>query len=488
MDQKVSQHGNRGYLILIALAAGMAGLLYGYDTSCVSGAIVFLKSLYHLTGFQEGEITSAIMIGGVVGVAAAGFLSDHFGRRKVLIWGAIVFFVGALISAFTQTPGQLIWARIFGGIGIGLASSLSTTYISEIAPPNVRGRLSSLYQLLTTIGIFLTYLVNLFIVNLISHAWNVTTGWRWMLGIGAVPALLFFLALLFSPESPRFLIEKLHVREGYNTLARVNGSDEGKKQMNEISSAIVRDSHSSLAKLFGPGLRRAFGIGIFLAIINQAAGMNVFMYYSPTIFQTAGMSGGNANFLATVGVGAVNVIATVVFMFMIDKFGRRKLLLVGALGLTIFSAWVAISFAAGNNVLLILGIFLFVICFAFSMGPIPWVMIPELFPTYLRSRAAGLCTVLLWAANWAIGQFAPVMLDAWGGLGTFIFFAVLNLVIGVGVYFFVPETKDKSLEQIEDSFWPKGVKRETNLKEAEENKQLKNVEQVKKELKSIANK
>ncbi len=479
---KSNQKGSLRFLILVTLAAGMAGLLYGYDTACISGAIDFLKELYNLTPAEQGTITSAIMIGGVVGVGFSGFLSDKFGRRRVLRWGAIIFMIAALISAFTQTPGQLIAARIFGGLGIGLASSLATTYISEIAPADIRGSLSSLYQLLTTIGIALTYFVNLYIVNLGTHSWNVGSGWRWMLGIGALPALLFFLALLFAPESPRWMIEQERVEEGYDTLVKVNGQKDAQKQMSAIATSIRRDRHSSLGKLFQPGLRRALLIGFFLAFINQAAGMNVLMYYSPTIFHNAGMSGNNANFLATAGVGVVNVIATIVATLTIDKAGRRKLLMLGASLLTFASILIGVGFIIGNTTLLLFSIFLFVISFAISMGPIPWIMIPELFPTYLRARAAGICTVLMWGCNWAIGQFSPMMLSSWGNRNTFFFFAVVNFVILVGVYTFVPETKDKTLEEIEDFFWPKGTKKEKNTDSEDHHEEPKNVADIKKEL------
>lgn len=443
---------NTKFLILISLAAGMAGLLYGYDTACISGAIGFLKQLYQLSTMEQGMITSAIMIGGMIGVAFSGTLSDHFGRRKVLRYGAILFAIASLLSAFTKTPGQLITTRIIGGIGIGLASSLATTYISEIAPANVRGTLSSLYQLLTTIGIALTYFVNLIVVDLGTYKWNIFTGWRWMLGIGSIPAILFFIALLIAPESPRWLIQHAQIDEGLKILEKINNKKEAKHQMIEIANSIQMEHHASLKKLFQPGLRKALLIGLFLAFLNQAAGMNVLMYYGPTIFKNAGF-GGNSDFMATAGVGVVNVIATIFATLMIDKAGRRKLLIIGEILLSICSAIIMIAFHIQSSSLMMIGIFAFVISFAISAGPIPWIMIPELFPTYLRSRAAGICTVLMWGCNWAIGQFTPVMLGDWGGSKTFMFFMFVNILICIGVYFWIPETKNKSLEEIEKEFW-----------------------------------
>lgn len=458
MNNKIAEKSthNKRFLILISLAAGMAGLLYGYDTACISGAIGFLKSLYQLSSMAQGMITASIMIGGVIGVAFSGTLSDHWGRRRVLRYGALIFAIASLLSAFTQTPTQLIITRIVGGTGIGLASSLATTYISEIAPAKIRGTLSSLYQLLTTIGIALTYFVNLIIVNLGTYQWSMFHGWRWMIGIGSLPAILFFIALLIAPESPRWLIQHAHIDEGFNILEKINGRQEAERQMADIASSIRREQHASLQKLFQPGLRRALLIGLFLAFLNQAAGMNVLMYYGPTIFKNAGF-GGNAEFMATAGVGVVNVIATIFATLMIDRAGRRKLLIIGEALLTICSATIMIAFHINSALLMLIGIFAFVISFAISAGPIPWIMIPELFPTYLRSRASGICTVLMWGCNWAIGQFTPVMLNSWGGANTFMFFMFMNIFICIGVYFWIPETKDKTLEEIETEFWPKNT-------------------------------
>lgn len=454
MAQESNNQTHWGFVTLIALAAGMAGLLYGYDTSCISGAIGFLKDLYHLSPAMEGLITSSIMIGGVVGVTFSGFLSDRFGRRKILMIGAILFFFAALLSAFTRTPGELIAARIIGGLGIGLSSALAVTYISEVAPANIRGTLSSLYQLLTTIGICVTYFVNLTIVNLHSYNWTLFHGWRWMIGIGALPALLFFIALLFAPESPRWLISKEKVEQGFNILVKINGVKGAQDEMTTIATAIRRDRNSTLAKLFQPGLRRALFIGIFLAFCNQSAGMNVIMYYGPTIFKMAGF-GGNSEFMATAGVGVVNMLATIIATTLIDKAGRKPLMMTGSILMTIFSLAIAMMFGGNSGMILLLCVFGFVISFAFSMGPIPWIMIPELFPTYLRARASGICTVILWGANFAVGQFTPMMLSAWGGKMTFIFFMIMNIIGFLGVWKFVPETKDKSLEEIESYFMPK---------------------------------
>lgn len=450
------KRGSGRYIVGLALSAGLAGLLYGYDTVSISGAIDFLQDKYALSPMLQGLVISSIMIGGVIGAGFSGFLSDKYGRRKILMFGAAFFFVAALWSAFTFSPFTLILARVLGGIGIGLAAALAVTYITESAPTNIRGALSSAYQLLTICGIFLTNVINYFIASAGPREWGMAIGWRWMLGIGAIPAAIFFLALLFSPESPRFLVQAGKVEEGFKVLERINGTEKARQDVADIQAQIKeeREAHASFSDLFKPGLRKALLIGIFLAIFNQAIGMNAISYYGPVMFKDMGF-GGNTEFLASSLVGGIELVFTVVGMYLIDSAGRKKLMAVGS-GLMVLFA-LGISFAYANNYQLLMLIFVmcFTASFAFSMGPIPWIMIPELFPTYLRGRATGICTVFLWGTNWAIGQFTPSMISGLGGMGTFLVFAGTNLLCFLGVIAFVPETKDKTLEEIAELWKPK---------------------------------
>ena len=450
-----NKHGSGRYVVGLALSAGLAGLLYGYDTVSISGAINFLREKYALSPGMQGLVISSIMIGGVIGAGFSGFLSDKYGRRKILMVGAGLFFVAALWSAATISPAMLIGARIFGGIGIGLAAALAVTYITESAPTNIRGALSSAYQLLTISGIFLTNVINYLIASSGTHDWGVQSGWRWMLGIGAIPAAIFFGALWFSPESPRFLIQNGRIDEGFQVLERINGTVKARSELRDIENSINRDreKHASFSDLFAPGLRRALFIGIFLAIFNQAIGMNAISYYGPVMFTDMGF-GGNTEFLASSLVGGVELVFTVVGMYLIDTVGRKKLMAVGSGLMILFALGISFSYANNYQLLMLIFVICFTSAFAFSMGPIPWIMIPELFPTYLRGRATGICTVFLWGTNWAIGQFTPVMINDLGGMGTFLVFAGTNLLCFIGVITFVPETKDKSLEEIEQLFLP----------------------------------
>ncbi|MBT1165604.1 sugar porter family MFS transporter [Bifidobacterium simiarum] len=447
--------GSMKYVVILALSAGMAGLLYGYDAVSISGAIGFLQELYDLTPAHEGLIVSSIFIGGVVGVGVSGFLSDRIGRRKVMMFGALFFFIAGLFAAFTQSPEQLIAARIIGGLGIGLSSSISITYVTECAPAKWRGTLSSMYQFLCIIGIFLTNIINFCIAQSGSHAWGVSTGWRWVLGIGAAPALVLFVFMLLAPESPRFLMQSGKQEQGFKILERINGTEGAREEAKAIEASIKLDQSGSFSELFGPGLRKALMVGIFLAVFNQAVGQNTISFYGPTIFRNAGF-GGNSEFLASTMVGGVELVFTVVGMVLIDRAGRKPLMLWGTALMAAFAIAMALTFMFNApGVLVVVFACGFIAAFAFSMGPVTWVMIPELFPTHLRGRASGLCGVFIWGTAWLVGQFTPMMFAGWGGQGMFLFFAALDIIGFLGVRFLVPETKGKRLEEIEEFFRPK---------------------------------
>ncbi|OZG66551.1 sugar transporter [Bifidobacterium eulemuris] len=456
LGNRVQPRGTGRYTFGLALSAGLAGLLYGYDTVSISGAIDFLQHRYHLSTMLQGLVISSIMIGGVFGAAMAGFLSDRFGRRRILLAGAAFFFVAALWSAFTFSPFDLIIARIVGGVGIGLATALAVTYITESAPTSIRGTLAFSFQLLAICGIFLTNVINYFIAENGSLFWNVEWGWRWMLGLGAVPAAVFFIAMLVVPESPRFLIQQGREDEGFQVLEHILGTTRAREQVEVIHESVVRERelNASFLDLFRPGLRKALGIGIFLAIGNQLVGMNAISYYGPTMFKHLGF-GDNTEFLAASCVGGVELVFTVIGMYLIDAVGRKRLMAIGSALMAVFALLISYAYLIGDQTLTLVAVMLFTASFAFSMGPIPWIMIPELFPTFLRGRATGICTAFLLATNWAIGQFTPLMFERWGGRGTFFLFAICNLICLIGVITLVPETMDRMLEDIEYDWQPR---------------------------------
>lgn len=452
----IRTRGSGKYTFGLALSAGLAGLLYGYDTVSISGAIEFLHARYGLSTLMEGLVISSIMLGAVIGAATAGFLSDRFGRKRILIIGGAFFLVAAVWSALAIGPIALIVARVAGGYGIGLTAALAVTYITESAPASIRGLLAFSYQLLAVCGIFLTNVINYIIASHGSNDWDIAIGWRWMLGLGAIPAAAFLLAMRRAPESPRFLIQVGRTDEGFAVLEHILGTERARLRTDDIQASVKLETEMSheFHDLFRPGLRRALVIGIFLAVFNQFIGMNAISYYGPVMFSDLGF-GGDTQFLAAASVGGVELVATVVGMYLIDTFGRKRLMEIGTGMMCAFALCISGSYFMGNSLLTLIFVMAFTISFAFSMGPIPWIVIPELFPTYLRGRATGLCVMCLLFANWIIAQFTPMMIDGLGGGISFAIFAVLNLICLFGIVALVPETMGRTLEEIEHLWQPK---------------------------------
>lgn len=452
----IRTRGSGKYTFGLALSAGLAGLLYGYDTVSISGAIEFLRARYGLSTLMEGLVVSSIMLGAVIGAATAGFLSDRFGRKRILIIGGAFFLVATVWSALTIGPIALIVARVAGGYGIGLTAALAVTYITESAPANIRGLLAFSYQLLAVCGIFLTNVINYIIASHGSNDWDIATGWRWMLGLGAIPAATFLLAMRRAPESPRFLIQIGRTDEGFAVLEHILGTERARLRTDDIQASVKLETEMSheFHDLFRPGLRRALVIGIFLAVFNQFIGMNAISYYGPVMFSDLGFAG-DTQFLAAASVGGVELVATVVGMYLIDTFGRKRLMEIGTGMMCVFALCISGSYFMGNSLLTLIFVMAFTISFAFSMGPIPWIVIPELFPTYLRGRATGLCVMCLLFANWIIAQFTPMMIDGLGGGISFAIFAVLDLICLFGIVALVPETMGRTLEEIEHLWQPK---------------------------------
>ena len=452
----IRTRGSGKYTFGLALSAGLAGLLYGYDTVSISGAIEFLRARYGLSTLMEGLVVSSIMLGAVIGAATAGFLSDRFGRKRILIIGGAFFLVAAVWSALTIGPIALIVARVAGGYGIGLTAALAVTYITESAPANIRGLLAFSYQLLAVCGIFLTNVINYIIASHGSNDWDIATGWRWMLGLGAIPAATFLLAMRRAPESPRFLIQIGRTDEGFAVLEHILGTERARLRTDDIQASVKLETEMSheFHDLFRPGLRRALVIGIFLAVFNQFIGMNAISYYGPVMFSDLGFAG-DTQFLAAASVGGMELVATVVGMYLIDTFGRKRLMEIGTGMMCVFALCISGSYFMGNSLLTLIFVMAFTISFALSMGPIPWIVIPELFPTYLRGRATGLCVMCLLFANWIIAQFTPMMIDGLGGGISFAIFAVLDLICLFGIVALVPETMGRTLEEIEHLWQPK---------------------------------
>ncbi len=443
---------NMRYVYLISIVAAIGGLLFGYDTAVISGAIGNLQTKFNLSAEAMGGAASAAIWGCVVGVLFAGYISDRFGRKKVLIASAVLFATSAILSAIPNSISQFVAARFIGGVGVGIASMLSPLYISEIAPAHNRGMLVTLYQLAIVVGINLIYFVNLLIAGMGDELWNINTGWRYMLGSETIPALLFLLLLLVVPESPRWLAKRGYNKRALDILTKINGVDQGNRVLQEIQETL-QEEKGTLKELFSPGLRIAMMVGIVLAIFSQITGINAIIYYAPEIFKSIGF-GTESALLQTVIIGVTNTLFTFVAIWLMDKAGRKKLLLVGVSGMIIclFGIGMAFYFNVSSGPILLIFILGYVACFSSSLGPIPWVLISEIFPTKNRGTAMSFSIVMLWLGVVAVTQFFPILIERLGGAFTFWIFMINAIILVLFVWKFVPETKQKTLEEIEKAW------------------------------------
>jgi sugar porter (SP) family MFS transporter len=435
--------GSAVYVLLVCLVAAVGGLLFGFDTAVIAGANPFLKAHFELTDGMQGFVVASAILGCIPGAIFAGMMSDRFGRKKILLLCAVFFAASAVWSGLAGTLPEFVIARFLGGIGVGAASMLSPMYIAEISPAIIRGRLVSLNQLAIVTGILVAYFTDYFLVGIPE------TNWRWMFGSETLPAVIFFALLLTVPESPRWLAKQQRQDEALEILTKVGGKKHAEIEFAEIKNSIEHEE-ATIAQLFHPGMRVALIIGIAMAVLQQITGINIIMYYAPTIFQAAG-SAIDASIIQAVAVGGMNLVATLVAIYMVDKFGRKILLLVGSAGMAVFLLLVGLALQGeSQNAYLVV---IFVVCyvgfFAVSLGPVVWVVISEIFPTKVRGRAMAIATVFLWTTNAVVTQIFPLMLDCLAPIITFGFFAAMSVITFIFVMLVVPETKGKTLEEIE---------------------------------------
>ena len=445
-----------GFVTAIVIIASLGGLLFGYDTGVIAGANGFLKTEFHMTAAMTGLVSSSIDLGAMVGVLIAGFLGDKLGRKKALMVAGVTFVICSLITAFASGVAILVIGRFLGGIGIGLASLLSPLYIAEVAPPKIRGRLVGTNQLAIVSGIFIVYFVNAAIVATHSTVWNQTTGWRWMFAMGVIPGIIFFLLLFAVPESPRYLVTRGRDESALSILTRVNGPVQANHDLADIRESIKIVPDSFRKEIFSPGIRRALGIGVLLAIFQQFTGTNAVGYYAPMIFKAAG-AGTNASFYDTVWIGAIKVVFVIVLMFIVDRIGRKRLLVLNGWFMALFLAILGIVFALPHMITwLVLGlVFLHTIAYELSWGGGVWIVLSEIYPTAIRGRAMSIASFALWFATYLVAQFFPILLQAIGGTLTFWVFAVFCIIMAVFMKKFVPETSGKTMEKIQ-SDWVTG--------------------------------
>ena len=446
-----SAQGSTLYVTMVCLVATLGGLLFGYDTGVISDAIGFLTLKFKLSPALEGWAMSCAILGCAAGASVAGLIGDRLGRKKLLVLSALLFTVSAIGTALPQSLAVFSFFRVIGGLGIGMAALATPMYIAEVTPARIRGTMVSVNQLAIVTGFLLVYFANFYIARQGDEAWRIETSWRWMFGLGLVPALIFLALLFFVPESPRWLVENGRRKEAGDILARVNGTAVAEAERRSIETSIATEA-STLGQLFRPGLRVVLIIGLALAILQQVTGINAFLYYGPEILKKLGTST-DAALLQQIIVGAANLIFTLVAISTVDKWGRRPLMLLGTvgMGLCLFGMGTAayLQKIEGWMLGLIIG---YIACFAMSIGPVTWVILSEIFPTRVRGRALAVATLGLWLADALVTQTAPWLVKHTPAGTAFWIYGTMCVIELVLVWRYVPETKGKSLEEIE-SMW-----------------------------------
>ncbi|ALL07590.1 sugar:proton symporter [Pedobacter sp. PACM 27299] len=447
---------------MVCCIAALGGVLFGFDMAVISGVLPFVQKQFNLSAVQEGWFVSSALLGCIIGVAISGELGDRLGRKKLLMLSAILFLIGAVGCTWAPTFSLMVTARILAGIGIGIASNIVPLYISEIAPTKIRGRLVTCYQLAVTLGILVAYLSNAAILKY-SLAWSadssnspfhflfVEEAWRGMFSIGIIPAVLFMAGLFFVPESPRWLIQNGREVQGLQLLKELVGEKEAIEDADKLKKNQGAGK-GSYKELWSPRLRRALILGLFLPLFSQFSGINAIIYYGPSILTSAGISLSNS-FQSQVIFGLANMLFTLIAVWKVDALGRRPLYLIGTVGATISLFVTGLCFYnhATHSVFLLIAVLAFLASFAFSIGPLKFVVASEIFPARIRGRAMALSIMVMWIADTIVGQLTPIFLQELGTAYTFWIFSAFCLAAFITVYFLLPETKGKSLEDIENN-------------------------------------
>lgn len=434
---------NSSYLSFICLIATMGGLMFGFDISIISGAVPFIQPYFGWNELQLGWGVSSLLVGAIVGAFASGAFTDKYGRKKILIIVALFFALSCAATALAKTSVGFIFARLFGGLAVGAASVLSPMYVAEVAPAKNRGRLVAFYQLTIVLGILISYTINYWL-----H--DVDNNWRWMFATGIVPSVLFFTGLFFIPESPRWLYKAGRKEESLRVLTRIGGADLANVEIEEIAETFKENQTSvKLTELFKPSSRKVMIVGFFLAVLVQVSGVNTVVDYAPKILMSVGVEIKNA-LLQTSLIGLINALFTFITILFIDRVGRRKLYLIGSMGMTITMVLLAISFYLKmNSIFTLICILLFIAFFAACIGPVFWTLVSEIFPNRIRGKALAFASFTQWVFNFLVVLLFPHFLKTLGGATTFLFLALMSALQWLFTYLNVPETKGKSLEEIE---------------------------------------
>ena len=454
------------FLLLITAVSALGGLLFGYDTGVINGAQFYLSKHFDLDSAMKGWVVGSALLGCFAGAIIAGPLSIKIGRKQSLIISAILFSISAygsgLPQLFPQTVSMLVFFRILGGLGIGIASMNAPMYIAEIAPSNIRGKMVTYYQLAIVIGFFVVFLATYFIGNNLSEADNIEFGWRRMFWSELIPSALFLILLFFVPKSPRWLALKGEDDEALRVLNKIHDKNVATKELEEIKDSLSQNKDSQKVNYFSKIILGVIVIGTVLSVLQQFTGINAVLYYGADIFEKA-LGFGKEDVLAQqILLAFVNLIFTFVAMFTVDKFGRKPLIYIGSVGMIVGFLLLGISLQQDAvGLVSLIGVLVFIASFALSMGPVVWVILSEMFPNKIRSAAMSVAVAAQWAANYVVSQSFPIVMGSdlnngatWNGSLPYFIFIVFIIIIVFVTYKYIPETKGKSLEEIE-SFWKK---------------------------------
>lgn len=438
-----------GMLLRISFIAAIGGLLFGFDTGVISGALLFLKKDLHANSVAQEWIVSVLLLGAILGAIISGYLADKLSRKRTKVISGCVYVIGALGCAFAVSVPMLVGFRFVLGLSVGTASFVAPLYIAEVAPPRVRGGLVSFNQLMLTVGILLAYLVNFAFTN-------VPEGWRWMLGVGAIPGAALAIGMLTVPHTPRWLMEQGREDDARAVLEKLRSGDphaDIDQEIEDIKKAKDQEKSTKLRDLLKPDIRPLLWIGIGLAVFQQFVGINTVIYYAPTILAKTGLTN-SASITQTIFVGVTNVVFTIVAVLLLDRVGRRRLLLIGTVGLTVSIIFLGVFFASPGlqqhaSYLALLALLVYIASFAVGLGPVFWLMISEIYPIGIRSKSMSVATVFNWAANFIVAGTFLTLISLISRQGTFFVFGGFGILALLFFLWKVPETKDKSLEQIQ---------------------------------------
>jgi len=468
-----SQHSNKRYILAITAVATLGGFLFGYDTGVIGGSQLYFTEYFHFNKFEQGWAVSSALYGCLIGALMAGRISAQFSRKNALILSAVLFSISAWGSGTPESLTVLVLFRMIGGLGVGIASMAAPMYIAEIAPPKERGRLVSYYQLAIVLGFFIVFVATYFIgggdssglsaeqVDVI-HTYNVERGWRVMFWSELLPAISFLFLLFFVPNSPRWLVMKGRDAEAKDVLAKITASSaEAMQEFNDIQNSLTRDNEKGKSSIFSKGLIFVLFLGVMLSILQQVTGINAILYYGAEIFSNALGYGPEDALKQQLLLGAVNLVFTFVAIYQVDKWGRKPLLLVGTFGMFIGIGTLGLSIYFNQlGIISLLGMLTFIASFALSMGPVTWVILSEIFPNRVRSQAMSIAVAAQWLFNAIVANTFPLVngselnSEKYNGALPYFIFAILSVVTIVFVWKFIPETKGKTLEEMED-LWEK---------------------------------